>query len=57
MLNKAFEAGITFLDSADVYPLGGTGAEVGRTENILGRWMKGRRDEVIVATKCVGRSD
>jgi aryl-alcohol dehydrogenase (NADP+) len=54
VLDAAAEAGITFLDTADVYPLGGTGAEVGRTEEIVGRWLRGRRDDFIVATKCVG---
>src|SRR5205085_2875828 len=29
---------------------------VGRTEEIVGRWMKGRRDDFIVATKCFGRT-
>ncbi len=28
---------------------------VGRTEEIVGRWLEGRRDDYIVATKCVGR--
>ncbi len=54
ILDKAADAGITFIDTADVYPLGGTGPEVGRTEEIVGRWLKGRRHEVILATKCVG---
>ncbi|MDH4076321.1 MAG: aldo/keto reductase [Acidimicrobiia bacterium] len=54
ILDAAAEAGITFLDTADVYPLGGTGAEVGRTEEIIGRWLQGKRDDFIVATKCVG---
>jgi aryl-alcohol dehydrogenase (NADP+) len=54
ILDRAFEAGITFLDCADVYPLGGSGPEVGRTEEIVGRWLQGKRDEMIVATKCVG---
>src|SRR4029450_12782300 len=54
ILDAAAEAGITFLDTADVDPLGGRGGEVGRTEEIIGRWMKGRRHEVILATKCAG---
>lgn len=54
ILDAAAEAGITFLDTADVYPLGGTGAEVGRTEEIIGRWLQGKRDDFVVATKCVG---
>ena len=48
ILDRAAAAGITFLDSADVYPLGGSGDTVGRTEEILGRWMKGRREDFIL---------
>ena len=54
VLDAAAEGGITFLDTADVYPLGGDGTTVGRTEEIVGRWLKGRRDDFVVATKCVG---
>ncbi len=54
ILDAAADGGITFLDTADVYPLGGSGATVGRTEEIVGRWLAGRRDDFIVATKCVG---
>jgi len=52
ILDKAFGAGVTFLDTADAYPLGGTGRTLGATEEILGRWMAGRRDDVVLATKC-----
>jgi aryl-alcohol dehydrogenase (NADP+) len=56
ILDRAFAAGITFLDTADVYPLGGGLDTVGRTEEIIGAWMRGgrRRDDVILATKCFG---
>jgi aryl-alcohol dehydrogenase (NADP+) len=54
ILDRAAEGGITFLDTADVYPIGGTPETVGRTEEILGRWLTGRRHEFIVATKCSG---
>jgi aryl-alcohol dehydrogenase (NADP+) len=54
ILDRAADAGVTFLDSADVYPLGGGLDTVGRTEEILGRWLAGRRHEFIVATKCFG---
>jgi aryl-alcohol dehydrogenase (NADP+) len=54
ILDRAAEGGITFLDTSDVYPLGGTPDTVGRTEEILGRWLAGRRHEFIVATKCFG---
>ncbi len=52
ILDAAVAGGITFLDTADAYPLGGTPETAGRTEEIIGRWMKGRRHEVILATKC-----
>ena len=54
ILDHAFAHGITFIDTADVYPLGGTMATLGRTEDIVGRWMQGRRQDVILATKCFG---
>ncbi|ONH27975.1 aldo/keto reductase [Pseudofrankia asymbiotica] len=54
ILDRAAEGGITFLDTADVYPLGGTVETIGRTEEIVGRWLAGRRDGFVVATKCVG---
>ena len=56
IMDRASDGGITFFDTADVYPLGGTGETVGRTEEIVGRWLKGRRDRFILATKCFGRS-
>lgn len=43
-LDRALELGVNFFDSADVY-----GA--GENEEYLGRWLKGRRDKVILATK------
>ena len=52
ILDKAADAGITFFDTADAYPLGGGLDTVGRTEEIIGGWMKGRRHEFVVATKC-----
>ncbi|MHB8682502.1 MAG: aldo/keto reductase [Acidimicrobiales bacterium] len=58
ILDRALQGGITFLDTADAYPLGGDLSTVGRTEEILGRYLAGRRDDVILATKCfmpVGR--
>jgi aryl-alcohol dehydrogenase-like predicted oxidoreductase len=54
ILDRAAAGGITFLDTADVYPLGGTFDTVGRTEEILGRWLQGRRHDFVVATKCSG---
>ena len=54
ILDRAAAGGITFIDTADVYPLGGSAATIGRTEEIVGRWLEGRRHDIIVATKCFG---
>ncbi len=51
ILDKATEGGISFLDTASSYPMGSEGSGTGRTEEILGRWLKGRRHDVIVASK------
>ncbi len=57
ILDRALDRGLDFLDTADVYPLGGKLEDVGRTEEILGRWMeaRGNRDRILLATKCRGR--
>jgi len=54
ILDRAFDAGVYFVDTADVYPLGGGVQLAGTTEEIVGRWLKGKRDKVILATKCFG---
>jgi aryl-alcohol dehydrogenase (NADP+) len=55
ILDAAADQGITFLDTADVYPLGGTLETKGRTEEIVGRWLRGKRDRFVLATKCSGQ--
>ena len=52
VLDRAYEGGIDFLDTSDAYPLGGDLSTRGVTEEILGRWLRGKRDRFIVATKC-----
>ena len=54
ILDRAAAGGVTFLDTADVYPVGGGFQTAGRTEEIVGRWLEGRRHQFIVATKCGG---
>lgn len=56
-LDMGRDAGIDFLDAAEMYPVNPVRAEtVGRTEEILGAWFArtGRRDEWTVATKISG---
>ena len=54
ILDRASEKGITFLDSSDVYPLGGGLERAGRTEEIIGKWIRGKRHDWVIATKCFG---
>lgn len=59
ILDRAAEGGINFLDTADVYPLGGTVDTAGRTEEIIGRWLRAkgasRRHDFIIATKAANK--
>jgi aryl-alcohol dehydrogenase-like predicted oxidoreductase len=52
ILDRAAGAGVNFLDTADAYPVPPDVATAGRTEEIIGRWLRGRRDRFVVATKC-----
>ncbi|NLW92515.1 MAG: aldo/keto reductase [Syntrophomonadaceae bacterium] len=52
MLDRAWEAGINFIDTADGYPLGGSFEQLGSTEEFIGEWLIGKRDKFVLATKC-----
>lgn len=52
IIDHATDAGVNFIDTADVYPLGAKFDAVGRTEEVVGSWLKGKRDRFIVATKA-----
>jgi aryl-alcohol dehydrogenase (NADP+) len=52
IIDAAAEAGISFLDTADMYPPGSYPEGQGRTEEIIGEWLTGRREQFIVASKC-----
>jgi aryl-alcohol dehydrogenase-like predicted oxidoreductase len=52
VMDKAVEGGVDFFDTSDAYPLGGDVTTRGRTEEIIGRWLPGKRDRIILATKC-----
>ena len=47
MIHEALDSGINFIDTADVYGSG-------QSEEIVGRALKGRRDDVVLATKVHG---
>src|SRR6202044_4000598 len=47
IIRRALDAGINFIDTADVY-------SAGESEEIVGKALKGRRDDVVLATKFWG---
>jgi aryl-alcohol dehydrogenase-like predicted oxidoreductase len=56
--DMALEHGITFWDTAEMYPVNPVRAEtVGRTEEIIGTWLasRGGRDRLVIATKIAGK--
>jgi aryl-alcohol dehydrogenase-like predicted oxidoreductase len=52
MLDMAAGAGVNFIDTADMYP---PGPNPGVAESIVGRWLKSKRHQCIVATKGGGK--
>ncbi len=54
ILDRAADSGVTFLDTADVYPLPADPDTAGRTEEVVGRWLAqdARRHRFVLATKC-----
>jgi len=52
IMDRAADAGVDFIDTADCYPVPIDLATVGRTEEFIGRWLEGRRDKFVLATKC-----
>jgi aryl-alcohol dehydrogenase-like predicted oxidoreductase len=55
-MDYAFERGINFFDTAEMYPIGGNEHIFGSTERYIGSWFKksGKRDQVVLATKIAG---
>ncbi len=55
-LDRALEAGINFIDTAEMYPVPPKGETQGRTEEYIGSWLaaRGCRDRVVLATKVAG---
>src|SRR6476660_5173268 len=54
-LERAVAHGVNFIDTAEMYPVPPRATTQGRTEAILGRWLRGRpRADVVIATKVAG---
>ncbi len=59
LLDHAVAAGINLLDLAEMYPVPARAETFGRTEEIVGRWLKARpgmRERLVLATKVAGPS-
>ncbi len=57
ILDRAYDAGINFLDTAENYPVPPDPKWAGDTERIVGRWLKTKdRDSIVLATKVAGPS-
>ncbi|EOQ89379.1 oxidoreductase, aldo/keto reductase family protein [Leptospira yanagawae serovar Saopaulo str. Sao Paulo = ATCC 700523] len=55
ILDRAYDAGIDFYDTAEIYPVPPQKSWVHRTEEIFGKWLKTKpRDGIIIATKVAG---
>lgn len=55
IMDKAYDAGINFFDTAEVYPVPPRAESAGITEEIVGEWLQGKpRDSLIIATKIAG---
>lgn len=58
IMDKAYDAGVNFFDTAEIYPVPPSAELAGLTEEIVGRWMKGKpRESIILATKVAGAAN
>jgi aryl-alcohol dehydrogenase-like predicted oxidoreductase len=54
-LDFARDSGINFIDTAEMYSVPPTPASYGKTETIIGQWLKRQqRDQIVLATKASG---
>lgn len=55
IMDKAYDAGVNFFDTAELYPVPPQESLVGLTEEMVGRWLKTKpRDSIMLATKVAG---
>lgn len=55
-LDFAFDKGINFIDTAEMYPVPAREKTTGDTERIIGSWLQksGKRNDIVLATKIAG---
>ncbi|APR04724.1 Predicted oxidoreductase [Thauera chlorobenzoica] len=55
LLDHAFERGINFIDTAEMYPVPSRAETSGATESIVGNWLARKpREKLVIATKVTG---
>ncbi len=55
IMDRAYEAGVNFFDTAEIYPVPPSGKLGGLTEEMVGEWLKEKsRDRMVIATKVAG---
>jgi len=58
ILDMAYERGINFFDTAEIYPIPPKADYAGLTETIVGEWLKTKpRDSIILASKVTGAAN
>ncbi|QOP46327.1 aldo/keto reductase [Sulfurimonas paralvinellae] len=58
IMDKAYDAGVNFFDTAELYPVPPSAKLAGLTEEIVGRWLKTKpRESIILATKVAGAAN
>ncbi|MBL0707861.1 MAG: aldo/keto reductase [Sulfurimonas sp.] len=58
IMDKAYNRGINFFDTAELYPVPPSAHHAGLTETIIGEWMKEKpRDSIILASKVAGAAN
>jgi len=58
IMDKAYDAGVNFYDTAEIYPVPPSGKLAGLTEEIVGRWLKTKpRESIILASKVAGAAN
>jgi aryl-alcohol dehydrogenase-like predicted oxidoreductase len=58
IMDKSVDRGVNFFDTAELYPVPPNSKDAGITEEIIGRWLKGKqRDKIILTSKIAGAAN
>ena len=58
ILDEAYDKGINFIDTAEIYPVPPTAKDAGKTEEIVGEWLQSKpRESIILASKVAGAAN